>query len=287
MRPHISRRALRACLALSGPGLALLAGISQAFAAPGLDVTAPVPRPGPLPGISATPVGVQAPVGATGGTTATTPGAMSTALAATTTAALSGLGIAPGAPGLAAAAPPRRTSLSIRRAELNVLDGHTALLAGRLRPVLAGRVVALQRRGRHGWRTIARARTGARGRFVLRYVPAHLLSERVRVWFAGDRRDLRSSRYVGMLTSYRLAGASWYGGGGSVACGGPLTSSTLGVANKTLPCGTLVTLRYGGRSVRVPVIDRGPYVAGREFDLTEATKRALGFEGVAEVWSTR
>ena len=54
----------------------------------------------------------------------------------------------------------------------------------------------------------------------------------------------------------------------------------MGVANKTLPCGTLVTLRYDGRTVRVPVVDRGPYVAGREFDLTEATKQALGFGGV-------
>jgi rare lipoprotein A (peptidoglycan hydrolase) len=66
-----------------------------------------------------------------------------------------------------------------------------------------------------------------------------------------------------------------------------LTSSTLGVANKTLPCGTLVTLRYRARSIRVPVVDRGPYVAGRDFDLTEATKRALGFEGVGQVWSSR
>jgi rare lipoprotein A len=73
---------------------------------------------------------------------------------------------------------------------------------------------------------------------------------------------------------------------GSLACGGWLTSATLGVANKTLPCGTLVTLRYDGRTVRVPVVDRGPYVAGREYDLTEATKRALGFEGVGEVWAT-
>ncbi len=64
------------------------------------------------------------------------------------------------------------------------------------------------------------------------------------------------------------------------------TSSTLGVANKTLPCGTLVTLRYGDRSIRVPVIDRGPYVAGREFDLTEATKDRLGFGGTGNVWST-
>ena len=48
-----------------------------------------------------------------------------------------------------------------------------------------------------------------------------------------------------------------------------------------------VTLRFGGRSVRVPVVDRGPYVAGREFDLTEATKQALGFGDTGDVWSTR
>jgi rare lipoprotein A (peptidoglycan hydrolase) len=122
---------------------------------------------------------------------------------------------------------------------------------------------------------------------VLRYTPRRLLTEHVRVLFAGDPRDLAAQRSLGRLSSYRLAGASWYGGGGNLACGGQLTGSTMGVANKTLPCGTLVTLRYGGRSVRVPVVDRGPYVAGREFDLTEATKRALGFEGVGNVWSTR
>jgi rare lipoprotein A (peptidoglycan hydrolase) len=109
----------------------------------------------------------------------------------------------------------------------------------------------------------------------------------VRVLFAGDGLDPGVHRRLGWLNVYRLAGASWYGGGGSLACGGSLTSSTMGVANKTLPCGTLVTLRYGGRSVRVPVIDRGPYVAGREFDLTQATKMALGFGDTGEVWSTR
>ncbi len=61
----------------------------------------------------------------------------------------------------------------------------------------------------------------------------------------------------------------------------------MGVANKTLPCGSQVTLRYGDRTLSVRVIDRGPYVAGREFDLTEATKRALGFGDTGEVWSTR
>jgi rare lipoprotein A (peptidoglycan hydrolase) len=108
----------------------------------------------------------------------------------------------------------------------------------------------------------------------------------VRLHFAGDARDLPARRRLGRLNVYHLAGASWYGGGGQTACGGSLTSSTQGVANKTLPCGTLVTLHYGGRTVRVPVIDRGPYVEGREFDLTEATKQALGFGDTGQVWST-
>jgi rare lipoprotein A len=101
---------------------------------------------------------------------------------------------------------------------------------------------------------------------------------------ARSARRRRAHRSTRPHRRFRPALASWYGGGGSLACGGYLTSSTMGVANKTLPCGTVVTIRYGGRSVRVRVIDRGPYVEGREFDLTEATKTALGFEGVGEIW---
>ena len=73
--------------------------------------------------------------------------------------------------------------------------------------------------------------------------------------------------------------ASWYGPGfygNRTACGQVFTPEILGVAHLTLPCGTLVTLVYGGRSITVPVIDRGPYVAGRALDLSNATKLALG-----------
>ena len=124
-------------------------------------------------------------------------------------------------------------------------------------------------------------------RSKLRFVPRHLGSQVVRLRFAGDASDRATRHRLGRLTSYRIAQASWYGGGGPLACGGWLTSSTLGVANKTLPCGTMVTLRYEGHTLRVPVVDRGPYVAGREFDLTKATKEHLGFGDIGEVWSTR
>lgn len=71
-----------------------------------------------------------------------------------------------------------------------------------------------------------------------------------------------------------------------LACGGVLGRDQLGVAHKTAPCGTLITFTYAGRSLTVPVIDRGPYVAGREWDLTGATAAALAFPGLGPIqWS--
>jgi hypothetical protein len=64
-------------------------------------------------------------------------------------------------------------------------------------------------------------------------------------------------------------GPGFYGNGG--ACGmmpGGMTKDTVGVAHRTLPCGTKVTFRYKGRTVTTQVIDRGPYVKGRIWDMT-------------------
>lgn len=95
---------------------------------------------------------------------------------------------------------------------------------------------------------------------------------------------------AGRVSVYRPAAASWYGPGlygNALACGGTLTPSTLGVANRSLPCGTKVHLRYGDRSITVPVVDRGPYAGNREYDLTSATRDALGFPDVGTVLTTR
>jgi rare lipoprotein A (peptidoglycan hydrolase) len=86
--------------------------------------------------------------------------------------------------------------------------------------------------------------------------------------------------------NYQSAKASWYGPGlygNRLACGGRLTRQTLGVAHKRLPCGTQVALKYRGRTVVVPVIDRGPYARGISYDLTEATARKLGMVRTARV----
>ena len=73
--------------------------------------------------------------------------------------------------------------------------------------------------------------------------------------------------------------ASWYGPGfygNKTACGQTYTPEILGVAHLTLSCGTRLVLTYGSRSITVTVIDRGPYVAGRAIDLSNATRLALG-----------
>jgi rare lipoprotein A (peptidoglycan hydrolase) len=71
--------------------------------------------------------------------------------------------------------------------------------------------------------------------------------------------------------------------GYGLACGGVLGREQLGVAHKTAPCGMLITFTYAGRSLTVPVIDRGPYITGREWDLTGATADALGFPGLGQI----
>lgn len=74
--------------------------------------------------------------------------------------------------------------------------------------------------------------------------------------------------------------------GRKTACGGVITQDTEGVAHPTLPCGARIFLTFHHHTVLVQVVDRGPYEAGRQFDLTDALARRLGLSGVQEVhWS--
>jgi rare lipoprotein A (peptidoglycan hydrolase) len=88
------------------------------------------------------------------------------------------------------------------------------------------------------------------------------------------------------FSPFRSAGASWYGPGlygHKTACGQTLRATTIGVAHRNLPCGTVVKFVYHGHAVLAPVIDRGPYVKGRAWDLTAAASEALEFEGVGMI----
>jgi rare lipoprotein A (peptidoglycan hydrolase) len=89
-----------------------------------------------------------------------------------------------------------------------------------------------------------------------------------------------------VFSSMHAAGATWYGPGlygHQTACGQTLLPETIGVAHRTLPCGTTVKLAYHGHSLVTQVIDRGPYTPGNSFDLTNGARQALEFNGSAQL----
>lgn len=189
-----------------------------------------------------------------------------------------------------------QAALSIEKRKLNPDNDAQALIAGSIRPAIAGRDVVAEAYTNAGWKEVASTSTDGSGAYALSWKPKG--SRWVRVVADGDRRAARATRLAGqagqgdtlgapagtLMTAtgpLRRALASRYDDYDlPLACGGTLGLHEQGVAHKTLPCGTMVTIRYNGRMVRVPVIDRGPYIEPREFDLTGATADTLGFEGV-------
>ena len=172
-------------------------------------------------------------------------------------------------------------AVGVSAKRLNIQSGSRLTVKGRVAP---GTVTLQIQRGNR-WVTLDRDRTDAAGRYILRKRVRGPLSARARVRTAAGE-----TRTVGRVNVYRSAYASWYGPGlfgNKLGCGGTLKAGSLGVAHKSLPCGTKVTFRHRGRVVRVRVIDRGPYVGGREYDLTAATARRLGFEGHGAILATR
>lgn len=180
-------------------------------------------------------------------------------------------------------------ALRTTKVRRDVVAGRAASVSGRVLPARGGRVVRLQIRRGDSWRTVDRDATSKGGAYALRWKTRGIGRMSMRVRVGGDSSTTATRRTLGRLNVYRRVFASWYGPGfygGRTACGQTLGYGTLGVAHKSLPCGTRITFRLRGRKVTVPVIDRGPYVGGREYDLTGATKRALGFGSTGHVLAT-
>jgi rare lipoprotein A len=150
----------------------------------------------------------------------------------------------------------------------------------------AGRVVRLQRLDAQTqrWRLVASTRADASGAYVARWRPDHIGP-------AALRAILHTTAAPLNLMVYKSAVATWYGPGffgKQTACGMPLTPDIQGVAHRSLPCGTRVAISYAGRSIVLPVIDRGPYgVAGAEWDLTQAAALTLGITRTTTLGAVR
>ena len=156
---------------------------------------------------------------------------------------------------------------------------------------LAGRSVEIESRRsrRSGWEPVASVRVDDGGRFATTWTPASAGRHQLRALpgaASSASADSESSSTVRRVTVYRTVTSTWYGPGfygNRTACGQRLTTTILGVAHKTLPCGTRVALRANGRSIVVPVIDRGPYARGVSYDLTRATAERLGVMYTARI----
>lgn len=156
---------------------------------------------------------------------------------------------------------------------------------------LVGQTVAIERRRsrRSGWAPVASVRVSEDGRFATRWTPDSTGRHQLRALPAGASSAsarAKAASAVRRVLVYRSVTSTWYGPGfygQRTACGQRLTSSTVGVAHRTLPCGTQVALKAKGRSLVVPVIDRGPYARGVTYDLTSATAQQLGVMYTARI----
>ena len=173
-----------------------------------------------------------------------------------------------------------RSITKVAPAKRDVISGNGTEIRGKVLP--AGQRDVIVRIGNQ----TRRAHADRNGRFQVKWEAPGTGNYRVRAQAKSNNDASGSKDSGGSITAYRWAEASWYGPGlygNRTACGQTLSPSTQGVAHKSLPCGTKLSIRHGSREVHVRVIDRGPYVGNREFDLTSATKDDLGFSGTGRI----
>jgi hypothetical protein len=219
-----------------------------------------------------------------------------------------------GSPGSAAPSPnplvhPGNATVSASGNGMSVQTTVSGLLQHRLRftgtvPAGdAGDVVEIQRSGRqtgNTWANTAHATVNPSGTFTVVWranhigrfaIQAELLpaseATAASATTAGPTPPAPSAVSPALtITVYRPSLATLYGPGffgNRTACGQRLRRATLGVASRTLRCGTPVAVYYGGHTMVVPVIDRGPFANGADWDLTTATATALGITGTATI----
>jgi rare lipoprotein A (peptidoglycan hydrolase) len=187
-------------------------------------------------------------------------------------------------------------------AQPHVFVGKFARFTGGFHARDAGKTVTIERfdASAAAWAAVTTAQVQADGSYVALWRADVTGRHRTRATLAGaaaQNADGGASAFAAAaageeasMTVYRRAVASWYGPGfygRKTACGQRMTQRLLGVAHKRLPCGSEVAITYGGRSITVPVVDRGPFVRGRRWDLTAAAARALRFTFTDRIGAVR
>ena len=173
----------------------------------------------------------------------------------------------------------------------NAMLGKKVRFRGAVERRFAGRKVVVQYLDptAQAWARLARTTVKQDGTFVARWKPRHVGQFRTRALIGGEARTASASPELA-LNVFRPAVATWYGPGfygNTTACGIELTEETIGVAHRSLPCGTNVAVRYGATTIVVPVIDRGPYSGEAKWDLTAGAANLLGFTHTDRIGAIR
>jgi rare lipoprotein A (peptidoglycan hydrolase) len=191
------------------------------------------------------------------------------------------------AQGLTGGAEAATQTLDVRSASL---AQRTLRIAGDVGGENGGRTVNVERqRADDSWEVVASAPADASGRFVARWRTDAPGRYELRATVARAQDTASAAAAPGLnarVSVFAPSIASWYGPrffGRTTACGIRLTRRTIGVAHKKLPCGTRVEIYHRDRTIVVPVIDRGPFIAGRSWDLTQAAAEAIDMEGTARI----
>ncbi len=172
---------------------------------------------------------------------------------------------------------------------------------GRFDAALVGRAVRLQRKTpSKRWLTVATSRIRKAGRFAVSWRTRAARNHELRLQMLASSRSGHTTAAAGRAARssppLRVAvvgetRATWFGPGfygSKTACGLRLTTAVEGVAHRTLPCGAQVEVRLDGETAVLPVIDRGPFANGADFDLTKNVADRIGLTGVSRIqWVER
>ena len=173
----------------------------------------------------------------------------------------------------------------------NALLGKKVRFRGAVEPRFAGHAVLVQYLdpATQAWRKQARTTVEPDGTFLARWKARRVGQFRMRALVGGEARTASASPEL-PLTVFRPAIATWYGPGfygNETACGIEMTKELVGVAHRRLPCGTNVAVRYGSRTLVVPVVDRGPFGGKAKWDLTAAAAQQLGLTHTDRIGAIR
>ena|SRR5436190_4543482 len=222
------------------------------------------------------------------------PGGKRLTLGVIATAALAVPAVAAGDPGTGGtqAPPPPQTERTLTASgpqitvstRAGTMRRKLARFRGSVSPSAAGRTVTIERFDdtTQQWAALTSATVNADGSYLAKWRTRQAGEFRVRAVLQSASQAVAAGASPELaITVHRAAMATWYGPGfygRQTACGVRMTRTLLGVAHRKYKCGTKVALLYHGRRITVPVVDRGPFRRGTQFDLTAATAQALGFD---------